>query len=179
MKESFYNNLINDIDKELDKLSNIKHYIQSYDEIYDKSKDISFIDKEDKGILKVEDKPQYVPELVEAADIETELDLMNYEDEDENRDEFVFHVRINEGTDNEIIAKFFKDNEEDQWEVRVVKGDEEPLESMEFNEKFDKIEIISYLANIYDEIEIMDEKEYEYLLDDKEKIDKEYYTNLK
>lgn len=126
-----------------------------------------------------EDKGTYVPELMEDEDIETEIEMMNYEDEDQERDEYVFHVRIPESIDNdEIIAKFYRDDEEDFWTVRVVKGDEEPLESMEFDPRLDKIEIISKLASIYNEVEIIDPKEYEYLLDDKEKIDSEYYEDL-
>jgi hypothetical protein len=128
--------------------------------------------------LKTEDnKDSYTPELIEGEDIEADLELMNYEDEDEPQDEYVFHVKIDGETDHEIIAKIYKDNEGDFWTVRVVKGDEEPLQNMEFDPRLDKLELIGYLADIYDDIEILDKKEYEYLLDDKEKIDQEYYES--
>jgi len=126
--------------------------------------------------LKAENKGKYVPNLFEDdEEMEAQLDLMNYEDEDEPTDEYCFHVKINPEEDTEIIAKFYKDNEDDNWTVRVVRGDEEPLQSMEFDNRLDKLEIIGYLADMYDEIEIIDPKEYEYLLDDKEKVDNEYY----
>lgn len=128
--------------------------------------------------LKAEDKPPYVPDLVEAEDVETELELLNYEDEDQLVDEYLFHVRLNGESDREIIAKFYRDDEDDDWTVRVVKGDEEPLQSMQFDRRLDNLDIIGYLADMYDEVEIIDPKEYEYLLDDKEKVDAEYYGNL-
>jgi len=129
--------------------------------------------------LKAEEgKREYIPELMEEEDVETELAMMNYEDDDQFVDEYLFHVRIDGDTDHEIIAKFFKDDEDDFWTVRVVKGDEEPLQSMEFDPRLDYVEIIGKLATIYDDIEIIDPKEYEYLLDDKEKVDAEYYSDL-
>ena len=125
-----------------------------------------------------EDKGPYEP-MMEDGELETEIEMMNYEDDDQERDEYVFHVKIDETTDHEIIAKIFRDDEEDFWTVRVVKGDEEPLQSMEFDPRLDKLEIIAKLADIYDEIEIIHAKEYEFLLDDKEKVDSEYYEDLK
>jgi len=128
--------------------------------------------------LKSEDKAPYEPELMEEEYIETEIEMLNYEDDDEPTDEYVFHVKIDEGSDGEIIAKIFRDDEEDFWTVRVVEGDEEPLQDMEFDPRLDKLDIIGKLASIYDDIEIIDPKEYEYLLDDKEKVDAEYYSDL-
>jgi len=128
--------------------------------------------------LKVEDKEPYEPELMEEEDVETELELLNYEEEDEPQDEYVFHVRIDSDLEGEIVAKIYRDSEDDYWTIRVVKGDEEPLQSMQLDPRLDKLEIIGYLADFYNEIEIIDKKEYEYLLDDKDEIDAEYYGDL-
>jgi len=49
---------------------------------------------------------------------------------------------------------------------------------MQFDFRENRLEIISHLADMFSEVEEMDKKEYEYLLDDKEKIDKEYYDKL-
>jgi len=143
---------------------------------FDKSDDDRLVDE----TLKAEDKPSFkMPSLREQEDIETELELMNYEDEDEPRDEYCFHIRINPGEEDEIIAKIYKDTDDENWVVRVVKGDEQPLENMELDHRLDKIEIIGELASIpgFKEIEIIDPKEYEYLLDDKDKIDDDYYES--
>jgi hypothetical protein len=160
-----------------------KDYDNTSDEIEDVEKEEPFMPSEDDRIvdetLKAEDKKKpFVPSLLEdEEELETELDLMNYEDDDEPRDEYVFHIRANPELETEVIAKIYRDSEDDNWTARVVKGDEEPLQSMEFDHRLDKLEIIGYLADMYDEIEIIDPKEYEYLLDDKEKIDKEYYKD--
>ncbi len=154
------------------------------DEVDLEKDDDPFMPSEDDRIvdetLKVdEDKSPYIPDLVEAEDIETELEMLNYEDDDQPTDEYLFHVRLNPESDREIIAKFYRDDEDDDWTVRVVKGDEEPLQSMQFDKRLDKLAIIGYLADMYEEVEIIDPKEYEYLLDDKEKVDTEYYDTLK
>lgn len=159
------------------------HEDKNFDNISDEIVDTksSFTPSNDQKIvdetLKAEDKDYYVPNLVEQEDIETELEMMNYEDEDEPTDEYVFHVRIDD-IEEEIIAKIYRDSDDEDWTVRVVKGSEEPLQSMQFDNTLDKLDIIGYIAEIYDEIEIIDHKEYEYLLDDKEKIDTEYYADL-
>lgn len=127
--------------------------------------------------LKAEDKAPYVPQLVEQEDIETELELMNYEDEDEPQDEYVFYIRLEPDTDEEVVAKIYKEDEDDEWTTRVVKGDE-AIQDIQFDNRLNKLDIIGYLANLFGEVEEIDKKEYEYLLDDKEKIDKEYYEKL-
>lgn len=129
--------------------------------------------------LKVEeDKIPYKEISEELEEDEENLEMLNYDIEDEPEDEYVFHIRIDGESENEIIAKIYKDNPEDYWTVRVVKGDEEPLESMKFDPELDKLDIIGYLADMYADIEIVNPKEYEYLLDDKEKVDSEYYEEL-
>ena len=205
IKESIYTDLTDSIESEMAKLSNIKNYIEQFDneekhntddlrdslelhktDISDEVSDIKkpFVPSEEEKIVdetlkaEVKDKP-FVPNLVENEDLDTELEMLNYEDEDQPTDEYVFHVRINSDSDTEIIAKIYKENEDDNWTLRVVKGDEEPLQSMEFDGRLDKLEIISYLADMYDDVEIMDPKEYHYLLDDKEKVDNEFFTKEK
>lgn len=142
------------------------------DEFFERTPDELLVDETLKANEK---KSPYVEQILEDDEIDNEMELLNYEDEDQEVDEYLFHVKIDPESDNEIIAKFFKDHEEDEWTVRVVKGDEEPLQSMRFDTRLDKLEIIGYLANLYDEIEILDKKEYEYMLDDKEEVDLEYY----
>lgn len=204
--ESIYDDMVDNLQKEINKLADIKDYIQHYEEktssditlndtplkkrlqiyndnVSDEIEDIKrpFKTQEEKEIdetLKAEDKEQFVPNLVENEDVEAELDMLNYEDEDEPRDNYVFYIKIDADTDEEIIAKVYKDTADSDWVIRVVKGDEEPLQSMQLDERLDKLEVIEYLAEIFSDVEIMDRKEYEYLLDDKEKIDKEYFNDI-
>ena len=218
LNESIYDDITTSLENEINKLTNIKNYVEQYDEdnfnkpeIEEEPIEIEPIevnpdeiehDEEDETTtydlvptkidpfqlsddehlndetLKTENKPPYVPELIEE-DIEDEIEMMDYEDDDQPRDEYVFHVRINPDQPDEIIAKIYKDTPDDFWTIRVVKGDEQPLQSMEFDPRLDKLGIIGHLADIYSEIEIIDPKEYEYLLDDKSKIDTKYYEDLK
>lgn len=206
--ESIYNRLVDDIEDEIKKLTDIKSYIQEYDVDYENETEeiTTFEEPESELDFEVQKVPEEIPEIVPKEnplepseeeiivdetlkaeedkepyesldeDEETELELMNYDIEDEPEDDYVFHVRIDQDSEKEIIAKIYRDDEVDNWTARVVKGDEEPLQSMEFDSRLDKLEIIGYLADMYNEIEIIDPKEYEYLLDDKEKIDSEYYS---
>jgi hypothetical protein len=201
LNESVYNDVLNNIQKEIDKLSDIKTYIENYDDnsqddlqttlqsykdgVSDEvtnSKNPFTPSEDEKKVdetLKAENKEPFTPALIENKDIENELEMMNYEEEDEQTDNYVFYIRVNSNEDNEIIAKVYKENIDDNWVLRVVKGDEEPLQSIEFDNRLNKLEIISYIADMFQEVEIMDPKEYEYLLNDKEKIDNTYYTKEK
>lgn len=129
--------------------------------------------------LKAEsDKEPWSPGLLEDEEEgEYELEKLEYEEEFPP-DDYNFHVKIDPDTEEEIIAKIYRESDEENWVVRVVKGDEEPLQSMEFDSRLDKLEIIGYLADLYEEIEIIDPREYEYLLDDKEEVDREYYEDV-
>ena len=95
--------------------------------------------------------------------------------------DYVFTLRIedkNEGED--IIAKFYKNEDDDFWRVRIVQGDEEPLESMQFDPELGMVDIIEKVAEIpgYTEVEEMETQEYEDLLDDKEIIDNAFYDDI-
>jgi len=249
LNEGIYDDLISNIEKELEKLKDIKTYIENYD---DKDRELSTFDlvhpeteydleldddddftevdvkyigdeEDDDDIEFIEeptqpdeidkelgddivDPDEYDPE--EIPDLEIEDDpfepspgekianstLKAHEDkepwapsldeeeiehpQDEIMDDYVFHIKINPDEEDEIIAKIYKDDDDDNWTCRVVKGDEEPLQSMEFDHRLSNIEVIGHLADIYDEIEIIDPREYEYLLDDKEEVDKEYYEDV-
>lgn len=93
--------------------------------------------------------------------------------------DYVFTIRIEDKDEEEdIIAKFYKDEDDDFWKVRVVQGSEEPLETMQFDPDMEMLEIIEHLATMFDEVEEMDTQEYADLLDDKDIIDNAYYDDI-
>lgn len=101
------------------------------------------------------------------------------EDEDSLEGDYVFAVKVIDGDEEEdIIAKFYRDEEEDFWKARVVQGSEEPIESMQFDPEMEKLDIIEHLATIYDEVEEIDTDDYEEMLDDKEVIDDIFYDDI-
>ena len=112
----------------------------------------------------------------EVADV---LDYKDIKDEQEATDEdlnsdYVFAVRINAEEDDEIIAKVYRNEEDAFWKVRVVQGDEEPLESMQFDPDMEFVDIIEKIGEIYDDVEEVSMEEYKGLLDDKAEKDSEY-----
>jgi len=95
--------------------------------------------------------------------------------------DYVFTLLIeDENGEEDIIAKFYKNEDDDYWRVRVVQGDEEPLESMQFDPELEMVDIIEKIAEIpgYTAVEEMETQEYEDLLDDKEIIDNAFYDDI-
>lgn len=111
-----------------------------------------------------------VTDLLDYKDIEDEQKAT---DEDLNSD-YVFAVKINAEEDDEIIAKVYRNEEDTFWKVRVVKGDEEPLETMQFDPDMEFVDIIEKMGEIYDDVEEISMEEYKGLLDDKAEKDSEY-----
>lgn len=110
----------------------------------------------------------------EDEEAEEEEEDEETEEEEEDFSDYVFSIII-ENREEEIIAKIYKNHDDDFWKVRVVKGEEEPLESMQFDPDMDKIDVIEHLAEIFDEVEELSMEDYKDLLDDKEEFDSEYY----
>jgi hypothetical protein len=115
----------------------------------------------------------------EAGEVTDVLDYKGIEDEQKATDEdlnsnYVFAVRINAEEDDEIIAKVYRNEEDAFWKVRVVQGDEEPLETMQFDPDMEFVDIIEKMGEIYDDVEEISMEEYKGLLDDKAEKDSEY-----
>ena len=95
-------------------------------------------------------------------------------DEDLNSD-YIFALRINdEDEPEEIIAKVYRNEGDAFWKIRVVQGDEQPLETLQFDPDMEFLDIIEKLGEIYDDVEEIPMDEYKELLDDKAEIDAEY-----
>jgi hypothetical protein len=117
----------------------------------------------------------------ETGEVSDVLDYDDIEDEQKATDEdlnsdYVFAVRINTGEEDEIIAKVYRNEEDAFWKVRVVKGDEEPLEAMQFDPDMEFVDIIEKMGEIYDDVEEISMEEYKGLLDDKQEKDAEFYS---
>jgi hypothetical protein len=113
------------------------------------------------------------PEIINEPD--------EVEDGESLEGDYVFTLKIEvEDEEEDIIAKFYKNEDDDYWRVRVVQGDEQPLEDMQFDPELDMVEIIEKIAEIpgYIEIEEMETQEYQDLLDDKEIIDNAFYDDI-
>jgi len=123
------------------------------------------------------DKDWILEEAEDEADI---LDYDDVEDEQEATDEdlnsdYIFAIKINSEEEDEIIAKVYRNKDDDFWKIRVVKGDEEPLETMQFDPDMEFVDIIERIGEIYDDVEEISMEEYKGLLDDKPETDEKYY----
>lgn len=131
-----------------------------------------------------ENVSEAVEEEIDVVGDEDVEDAVEAEDaieaEDSLEGDYVFSVTVlDEDEEEDIIAKFYKDEDDDYWKARVVQGSEEPIESMQFDPDMNKVDIIEHLATIFDEVIEKDVDEYEEGLDDKEFIDSVFYDEDK
>ena len=113
---------------------------------------------------------------------ETSEEDLEIDDEDLGEDKAeIFFVRIPpiEDDEEEIIAKIFKVEEDSKWYVRDIEEEVDWLEDLVFGEKYDKVGIISYLADILGDVEEINREEYDENIDDKEELDDEYFPERK
>lgn len=99
---------------------------------------------------------------------------------DEESGQYVFYLDINPKPSDKkrTLIKVFKRRDGDNWEITVGSSDDKEnnvLENMTFDSDYKKLDIISYLADLYDEIEEITESEYSEYIDTKEEIDEKYY----
>lgn len=118
-----------------------------------------------------EDEYEDYPYNKRAA-VEDEEDAFDYEDEedkyediededDEETGEYVFYVEVYPHDESEsAYAKVYKTREGENWEVTVGSGENEALEDMTFEEEYDKLDIISYLSNFFEDVEEISEDDY-------------------
>lgn len=115
--------------------------------------------------------------ITEEEEWPAENDESDEEAIEELSSDYVFALRINDPSEeSEIICKVYRNRDDDFWKIRVVKGTEEPLETMQFDPEMDMVSIIERIGEIYEEVEEVDMDEYEELLDDKEKNDEKYFN---
>lgn len=88
------------------------------------------------------------------------------ESDDETANEFLFYIKVKTDEDNKFsYAKIFRERPNEEWYVNVKLDNSEEdlsdtLSSMVFGEDYRKIDIIVYLAGLYDRVEEIAETEY-------------------
>jgi hypothetical protein len=143
-------------------------------------------------------KDYYISEAIDEEDRfdgdDEKIEMMGDKEEDptygedelsdEEKDEaeqsldgdYVFAIKILTDDEEDIIAKFYKDDDDEFWKGRVVQGDESRVERMQFDPDLDKLGVIQELSEIMeDDIIEVDIDTYQELLDDKEKLDDLFY----
>lgn len=127
--------------------------------------------KDDKIKEGIEENEDFILSVME--DEEDEKDYAEEIKELTKRDENPFYLRINE--DDPAIVKVYKEGEDKRWEMTVIEGYNTALNEMQFQSNWDKTEIMSYLADIYKDVEEIDEELFNSIIDDKKEMDHEFY----
>ena len=114
----------------------------------------------------------------EESDDEEEPETLTPEEmeEKENESDYVFALRVITDDGEEIISKVYRNEDDEYWKIRVVQGDEIPLETMKYDPDMEFVDIMEKIGEIpgYEEVEEIPMEEYKELLDDKAENDAEY-----
>ena len=126
--------------------------------------------EDDKLAAEVDYKPAEKKSDTEIRDFQEDKD-----DDGVYTSDYLFFIRMFPDDEPPILAKIFRPDEDQRWEITVLRGDGSSLKNMEFTKDYDKVEIISYLADLYDETEELDKTDVDKIIDDKPEVDKENY----
>jgi hypothetical protein len=88
-------------------------------------------------------------------------------DEDYIDEDYVFYVKINEDG-NEFIGKIFKISPDGDWFGLVKEGESDTFQKISYEPGYDEVDIIKFLGENYDKVEIIDRSEYNDVIEDEE-----------
>lgn len=181
-----------------DLLHNYHHYFPEYDSSLDKQR--KAVEKENKQIQAKIDKlkakiakkeeqqdkmgyPVYDSYNPMSPENFYDLDEAYVEREGEEKktkedyldNDYVFYVKVIDG-DNEFIGKIFKISPDGDWYGIVKNGDDNSFEKISYEPEYDEIDIVEFLGDSYDTIEIIDQHEFNDYIEDNEdnENEKEY-----
>jgi len=122
--------------------------------------------------------PENFYDLSEAyAEMEDEEERQKSKEDYQDND-YVFYVKINDD-ENEFIGKIFKISPDGDWFGLVKKGDDDSFEKISYEPEYDEIDIVEFLGDSYDTIEIIDNHEFNDYIEDNEEEDykKQYHDD--
>ena len=153
---------------------------------YMDAENISYIEDEEEttlGFDKEELDPEWVDQLEQIGlepvdDIETN-DILDIDDEEESiedeesndeesditnthkeiDEEKVFYVNVHDA-DGDFIGKIYKLFDDGEWHTKIISGNSETFEKLNYDPNFDDIDIIAFLRENYDDAELMSKEEY-------------------
>ena len=120
-------------------------------------------------------------DILEPIEVEGQ-DPKNGGEVEEVSPDYLFAVRVHDlELDEDIIAKIYRNEDDEFWKIRVVQGSEQPLEAMQLDPDMTMVDIIEKIAEIpgYEEVEEVDVEDYEDLIDDKAESDEKFYGHEK
>lgn len=100
---------------------------------------------------------------------EAYVDKVNDVDDDYEDQDYVFYVKVNE-EGNSFIGKIFKVRPDGDWFGLVKQGDSDTFQKISYEPEYDEMDIVEFLGENYDKVEIIDRHEYNDFIED-EKFD--------
>lgn len=88
-------------------------------------------------------------------------------DDDYIEEDYVFYVRINEDG-NEFIGKIFKISPDGDWFGLVKEGESDTFQKISYDPEYNEDDIIEFLGENYDKVEIIGRNEYNDFIEDDE-----------
>ncbi len=177
-EESYLNILkINDISESKFNTEHTDIYeLQSLKDYLD-AEGIPYIEYEDEDIIEF-DKDELDDEWKEQLDnmdleelededfedFKEDKDILSIEDDDEEEYETMFFVKIDDNG-SKFVGKIYKLFDEGDWRSKIIRGESESFEKFNYDPDWDKDDIILFLEDIYDEVDIIDEDEIDHYLD--------------
>lgn len=179
LNESIYQ--IDDFDP--DEFQSLKDYLDA--------ESISYIENEDDNTIEFdEDELDYEwrdrLETLGYKDLEDEdtSDILSIEDEDDLSDQSeeidekkVFYVKV-EDEGEVFIGKIYKLFDDGDWRSKIVDGESETFEKLNYDPEWDEIDIIAFLRENYADADIISKDEFDEHVEEPEiEPEKEFDTN--
>lgn len=106
---------------------------------------------------KNEDNPLSVDNFYDLS--EAYVDDITFDNKEYNEEEFLFYVRITDNH-NEFIGKIFKMSPDGEWYGIIKDGEDDSFEKISYDASYDEQQIVDFLQETYDEVEIIDINEF-------------------
>ena len=117
------------------------------------------------------DNPMSSKNFYDLSEAYAEMEVSD-RDEDEFIDkDYVFYVKIQD-KGNEFIGKIFKVRPDGDWFGAVKEGEDDTFNKISYEPEYDEMDIVEFLRDSYDNIEIIDQHEFNGYIEDND-VDEE------
>jgi len=176
MYESLNESIYNVANADVQELQKLKDYLDA--------EGISYIEDDEAETLEFDDE-EIDDEWKEQLDVmglekDDTSDILSIGDEDEDEDDIddeeiltdedeqidkdkVIYVRIDDNG-NTVVGKIYKLFDDGEWRSKIVNGESDTFEKLNYDPEWDEIDIVAFLRDNYEDADSIEENEYdEYL----------------
>lgn len=124
----------------------------------DRLEDMGMKEESDFGEIESEDTEDTEVDDILTVDDDDSTDDISDMDEKIDEDK-VFYIKVSDDG-SEFTGKIYKLFDEGDWRSKIVDGDSETFEKLNYDPDWDEVDIIAFLRENYDEAEIVSEEEF-------------------